>query len=92
MHTASSFALASVVARTSDSLPVTVLSYTAATFVGFSRLHQNKHWASDVLLAAAIGELAGRVVTANHAVENRRFAILPMVSADAVTMNLRYRF
>jgi len=92
MHTASSFAMASVIARSSDSLPVAVLSYTAATFVGFSRLHQNRHWASDVLLAAAIGELAGRVVTAHHADESRRLVILPMISGESVTMNLGYRF
>jgi len=92
MHTASSFALASVLARTSDSLPVAVASYTAATFVGFSRMYQNKHWASDVLLGAAIGELAGRVVTAFHADKERRLVILPGVGSQAVTMNLRYRF
>ena len=67
MHTASSFAVASVMARTSDSLPVAVSSYCAAAIVGFSRMYQNKHWASDVLLAAAIGELAGRIATRQHA-------------------------
>ena len=92
MHTASSFAMASVLARTSDSASVAVLSYTAATFVGFSRMYQNKHWASDVLLAAAIGELSGRVVTAYHADKSRKIALLPAVSGDAVTMNLLYRF
>lgn len=92
MHTASSFALASVMAHTSDSLPVTVLSYTAASFVGFSRLQQNKHWASDVLLAAVIGELAGRVVTSYHTDTKQRLAILPAFNGEAVTMNLLYRF
>lgn len=76
MHTASSFALASVLARTSDSLPVAALSYTAAAFVGFSRMTQNKHWASDVLLGAAIGELAGRVVTNYHA-RKAAYAVVP---------------
>ncbi len=92
MHTASSFALASVIARTSDSIPVAVLSYTAAAFVGFSRLYKDKHWASDVLLGAAIGELSGRVVTAYHADPARRLAILPAVSGNAVSMNVLYRF
>lgn len=92
MHTASSFAMASVLARTSDSLPVAILSYTAATFVGFSRMYQNKHWASDVLLGAAIGELSGRVVTAYHADKSRRLVLLPGISGDSVTMNLLYRF
>lgn len=92
MHTASSFAMASVIARTSESIPVAVLSYTAAAFVGFSRIYQNKHWASDVLLGAAIGELAGRVVTHYHTDRNRRLAVLPAFNGEAVTMNLLYRF
>lgn len=92
MHTASSFAMASVLTHSSDSLPVTILSYTAATFVGFSRMYQNKHWASDVLLGAAIGELSGRVVTAYHADKRRRLVLLPGISGEAVTMNMLYRF
>lgn len=92
MHTASSFAMASVLTHSSDSLPVAILSYTAATFVGFSRMYQNKHWASDVLLGAAIGELSGRVVTAYHADKRRRVVLLPSISGEAVTMNMLYRF
>lgn len=92
MHTASSFAMASVLARTSDSIPVAALSYSAAAFVGFSRMYQNKHWASDVLLGAAIGELSGRIVTSFHADKKRKVALLPSVSGEAVTMNLLYRF
>lgn len=92
MHTASSFALASVIARTSENIPVAILSYSAAAFVGFSRMYQNKHWASDVLLGAAIGELAGRVVTGFHARRDRRMVLLPGISGEAVTMNLLYRF
>jgi membrane-associated phospholipid phosphatase len=34
---------------------VTPIAYTAATLVGFSRMYENKHWASDVLAAAGLG-------------------------------------
>jgi membrane-associated phospholipid phosphatase len=71
MHTASSFALASVMAATSENLALKTAYYGAAAFVGYSRMYQNKHWASDVLLGAAIGELCGRVVTGFHAKRNR---------------------
>jgi len=71
MHTSSSFALASVLAATSDSSLMKAAYYAAATFVGFSRAYQNKHWASDVILGAALGELCGRVVTGFHAGRNR---------------------
>lgn len=67
MHTSSSFALASVLASTSENIAMKTLYYSAATFVGFSRMYNNKHWASDVVLGAALGELCGRVVTNYHA-------------------------
>jgi membrane-associated phospholipid phosphatase len=71
MHTSSSFALASVLAAASESLAMKAVYYTAATFVGYSRVYKNKHWASDVILGAALGELCGRVVTGFHAGKNR---------------------
>lgn len=71
LHTSSSFALASVLAATEENLILKVGYYGAATAVGLSRMYQNKHWASDVLLGAALGELCGRVVTSYHAGRGR---------------------
>lgn len=76
MHTSSSFALASVLAATSDSLVLKTAYYAAATFVGFSRLYKNEHWASDVVFGAALGELCGRVVTTYHA-SGSKVAVIP---------------
>ncbi|MDR3578487.1 MAG: phosphatase PAP2 family protein [Oryzomonas sp.] len=78
MHTASSFALASVMASTSESFALKAAYYSAATFVGFSRLYQNQHWASDVVMGAALGELCGRIVTHYHAT-GQRVAIVPQI-------------
>lgn len=78
LHTASSFALASVLSSTTASVPATLLYYSAATLVGFSRLYQDKHWASDVVFGAALGELCGRVVVATHA-RGARVALVPVV-------------
>lgn len=76
MHTASSFAMASVLASTSESMALKISSYGAATVVGLSRIYQNKHWASDTLLAAILGELSGRIVTSYHA-GNKNTAFVP---------------
>ncbi|GFE60878.1 phosphatase PAP2 family protein [Geobacter sp. AOG2] len=76
MHTASSFALASVLAATSESFTLKTAYYSAAMFVGFSRLYQNKHWASDVVMGAVLGELCGRVVTHYHAT-GQKVAVVP---------------
>ncbi len=87
LHTASSFAMASVLASTSDSLVAKALYYSVATFVGFSRMYQDKHWASDVVLGAVIGELCGRVVTAYH-VSHAKLALVPEVSSNSATLAL----
>ncbi len=71
MHTSSSFAIASVMASSSDNYAVKTAYYLTATFVGFSRMYKNKHWASDVILGAALGELSGRVITAYHSSGNK---------------------
>lgn len=89
MHMASSFAMASVMSATSESFLAKALYYTAAGFVGFSRMYQDKHWASDVVLGAAVGELCGRVVVKYHASgKERKFALVPGVSANAVSLAL----
>jgi membrane-associated phospholipid phosphatase len=92
MHTASSFAVASIMARTSGSLPVAVLSYSAAVLVGLSRLNQDKHWASDVILAAALGELAGRVVIWQHARHQDSLALVPTAIEGGGGVALAGRF
>jgi len=73
-HTSSAFAAAS--AATSEvgahwprhKTAVGVTLYTAAGLVGLSRMYNNKHWASDVVVAAAVGTFSGwKVVGYTHA-------------------------
>lgn len=87
LHTASSFAMASVLAAGSKSLSAKILYYSAAAFVGFARIYQDKHWASDVVLGAAIGELSGRVVTRYHA-SRGGMTFAPLVSEKGAGLAL----
>lgn len=91
MHTASSFALASVISKTSQSLPVSLISYSAAVCVGLSRLNLNKHWTSDVLMGAAIGELAGWVVTSYHSRKDS-LALVPAIMEGGGGLALTGKF
>jgi membrane-associated phospholipid phosphatase len=88
MHTASSFAAASVMAGASESLWAKAAYYSAATFVGLSRMVDDEHWASDVLLAAAIGELCGRIVARHHAKGKRKFVLAPVISGNSAFLGL----
>lgn len=89
MHAASSFAMASVLAATSESISAKLFYYSVAAFVGYARLYQDKHWASDVVLGAAVGELCGRVVTGYHAGRGkRRLALVPAVTSSGGSLAL----
>jgi hypothetical protein len=93
MHTSSSFAMASVMAAASESMATKALYYSAATFVGFSRIYQDKHWASDVVLAAAIGELCGRIVTSAHVKNGKnKVSLVPLVSENSAGLALLGRW
>ena len=67
-HSTTAFAAASAVtAETARWWPKSVwvvapAMYGGATLVGLSRMYHNKHWASDVVLGAAIGTFSGRKV------------------------------
>src|SRR5450631_2444166 len=82
LHTASSFAMASVMSSMSDNFLIKMSYYSAATFVGFSRMYQDNHWASDVILGAAIGELCGQIVTRYHATYGK-IALAPVMSSNS---------
>jgi membrane-associated phospholipid phosphatase len=54
-HTSLSFAWAAAVDRETDAGWVPWLVYPLASLVGWSRIHDDKHWASDVVAGAALG-------------------------------------
>lgn len=66
-HTTVAFAAATVYAKEYANKPlVPILSYSAATLIGLSRISENKHWASDVFVGGLLGYLCGRQVVNNY--------------------------
>jgi membrane-associated phospholipid phosphatase len=61
-HSAETFAGATVLERHLG-WKKAALAYLVATYVATSRLHDNVHFASDVVFGAAVGTMAGRTVT-----------------------------
>jgi membrane-associated phospholipid phosphatase len=58
-HSASAFAVAAVIAEASRSVLVDVLSYGLAGLVAVSRVHESKHWPSDVVAGSLLGLFVG---------------------------------
>lgn len=65
-HTSTAFAIASSLSAESENRLVGIIAYCIAIAVGLSRIHDNEHWASDVLLGASIGIGVGKVISRLH--------------------------
>jgi len=67
-HSTSAFAAAAAVTNETtrwwphSTWVIGPLMYTGAAAVGLSRMYHNRHWASDVVMGAAIGTFTGRKV------------------------------
>jgi membrane-associated phospholipid phosphatase len=71
-HSAVTFAGATVLERHLG-WRKSLLGYGIASYVAASRLHDNRHYLSDVLFGAAVGSIAGRTVV-HHAADYWSFA------------------
>ena len=85
-HSAVTFAAATVIERHLG-WKRSVLGYAIASYVAASRLHDNRHYLSDVLFGAAVGSIAGRTVT-EHGREMWAFTPAPVPGGIVV---LAYR-
>jgi hypothetical protein len=81
-HSAATFAAATVIERHLG-WKYSALGYAIAAYVASSRLHDNVHYASDVVFGAALGTIAGRTVT-EHGREVWSFAPMPVPGGVAI--------
>jgi membrane-associated phospholipid phosphatase len=63
-HASSAFAVATVIADQSKKVYIDILAYSLATMAAFSRIHLDKHWASDILVGSAIGYFVAKKISA----------------------------
>lgn len=62
-HSALAFAMATSLSQDIDRTWATVALYTVATGTAWSRVYDNKHWVSDVVVGAAAGFVGAKLAT-----------------------------
>ena len=89
-HTTFAWSTAAVIAGMYKDKPlVPVMCYSLATLAGLSRITENKHWSSDVLVGAVLGYSIGRFVLKK---KNNRLHIDPLITGHKVGVRLSYSF
>ncbi|HEX8357525.1 MAG TPA: phosphatase PAP2 family protein [Segetibacter sp.] len=94
-HTTLAFAAARVYAMEYKNIPaVPIISYGVASLIGFSRIIENRHWATDVFAGAILGFACGTQVVNNY----HRYARLVRTGGlkkkkkkGDLTLNIQYR-
>jgi len=90
-HTTVAFAAATVFAMEYRDRPlVPLISYSAATLIGLSRITENKHWITDVFFGGVLGYFTGRLVVNNY----HRYAKLkaPNQKKNSISFNIQYQY
>jgi membrane-associated phospholipid phosphatase len=82
-HSAGTFAAATVVQR-HYGLKGAIPAYTAAVLISGARLQANSHYATDLIMGAAVGILSGRAAT--FELGRRRLSLSPAVIDGGVLM------
>ena len=73
-----------------DTKFVPIVAYSAATLIGLSRLTENAHWFSDILVGAALGYLCGRQVVNNYHRYSKIQSQLAAKKNNTISFNLNY--
>jgi membrane-associated phospholipid phosphatase len=93
-HATTAFTIASVFADEYESPWVGALTYSLACLVGWERLYDDKHWASDVWAGAVLGTVVGKSVVYLHKKTDGTVSLAPLIepSTGSYGMSVQIRF
>jgi hypothetical protein len=66
-----------------------VPAYAAAGFMAWSRVRDDRHWLTDVIIGGAIGTIAGRTVTSGH---RSQWTVVPAASTQSAAIVIVHTF
>jgi len=86
-HSTAAFSMATVFAMEYRStIWVPALAYTLAAGTAVSRLYDNKHWVSDVVIGSALGFVTGRFMWKQSRLNQKRVMVLPAMGANSASL------
>jgi len=90
-HTALAFSLSTVLAKNTSNDYLKVALFVPAFMTAFSRVYQNHHWTSDVLLGGIIGYTVAEFVTRLHKSKSsgQNGEIPPMAPINLIDFRIR---
>ena len=93
-HTATAFAVATVVANEYEEVPmIAPICYGIAAMTGLSRINDQKHWAADVFFGAALGYFTSKTILRLHSnKKGHHFTIYPRTDSRGGGLVLSTRF
>jgi len=91
-HATVAFSLASVIASEYDNFLVDISAYTIASLAAFSRVYDDRHWTSDVVLGAIIGTVVGRAIVYQNKKEKTSTSPLVRVKEGGFEVGLLQKF
>lgn len=91
-HTTQAFVIATVIAEHYPAWWMQTLAYGSAAMVGYSRIEQNMHFASDVTAGAALGWSVARMIVHRHketsSASTAHFELEPVYGKKFVGMSM----
>ncbi|MEA3560311.1 MAG: phosphatase PAP2 family protein [Candidatus Omnitrophota bacterium] len=88
-HTTMAFSLASVIAEQYDNIFIDILSYGAASAVGFQRVYDDNHWVSDVFAGAALGTIIGKTIVMLNK-QDSDLKVSPVIDSEKETLGIAF--
>ncbi len=90
---AGAFAVATTVAEQTDGFILDALAYGLAGLVAYFRVHDEKHWPSDVFVGSALGYFIAKKISAlNRDDPARQFQVEMQISSRSLGLNLSFSF
>ncbi len=71
-HSSNSWAWATIVSSSYESLPLSIACYTIASMSSFARVAANKHWTTDVIAGAFIGFYSAKYILKINGKKNKK--------------------